>query len=179
MSGRTRKGNIYLRRVLCQCAWAATNKNDCFLASFYRRVRSRKGHQKAIMAVAHRILVIIFHMLREGTEYRELGGDFHAHRNAEKTAMRHVAGLQKLGYYVTLMKAEAPEPVTAREAEATPLPPPTVPLASRRRAGRPCKCADKGIPCTHRNNFAASPGINGVEEIQTHESKRVGADCFS
>ena len=193
LSGRTRKGNVYLRRVLCQCAWAATNTNDCFLASFYRRVRSRKGHQKAIMAVAHRLLVIVFHMLQKGTEYRELGGDFHAHRNAEKTAMRHVAGLQKLGYYVTLQKAALAETVVACGPEAPalssagdslplvadPLPPVAEQEAGRRRPGRPCKCAERGIRCTHRNNSAADSGKQKVEKTQTHENTRVGADCFS
>ena len=193
LSGRTRKGNVYLRRVLCQCAWAATNTNDCFLASFYRRVRSRKGHQKAIMAVAHRLLVIVFHMLQKGTEYREVGGDFHAHRNAEKTAMRHVAGLQKLGYYVTLQKAALAETVVACGPEAPalssagdslplvadPLPPVAEQEAGRRRPGRPCKCAERGIRCTHRNNSAADSGKQKVEKTQTHENTRVGADCFS
>lgn len=193
LSGRTRKGNIYLRRILCQCAWAATNTNDCFLASFYRRVRSRKGHQKAIMAVAHRLLVIVFHMLEKGTAYRELGGDFHAHRNAEKAAMRHVAGLHKLGYYVTLQKAAPAETAVVCGSEAPalsldgdPLPPTVDPLpsvpdqqAGRRRPGRPCKCAEKGIRCTHRNNSTPVSAKQKAGNIQTHENTWVSAECFS
>ena len=53
ISGKTRKGNRYLRRVLCQSAWAASHKKDSHLAALYRRVRIRRGEQKAIMAVAH------------------------------------------------------------------------------------------------------------------------------
>jgi transposase len=53
ISGKTRKGNRYVRRVLCQSAWAASHKKDSHLAALYRRVRSRRGEQKAIMAVAH------------------------------------------------------------------------------------------------------------------------------
>ncbi len=66
LSGKTRKGNVYLRRTLCQCAWAATRKKESQLAALYHRIRSRRGHQKAIMAVAHQLIVIIFQLLREG-----------------------------------------------------------------------------------------------------------------
>jgi len=175
MSGRTRKGNIYLRRVLCQSAWAASHTKDCFLASFYRRVRSRKGHQKAIMAVAHRLLVIVFHLLKGGETYRELGEDFHARKNAEKAAMRHVAGLQRLGYYVTLQKAEEPAPV----AEPEVVPPQTVPQTDKRRRGRPCKCTEKQISCTHRKNTPPAPEKVQAKDYHTTENTRVGADCFS
>ena len=72
ISGKTREGNAHLRRILCQTAWAPTNKRGSYLGSLYRRVRSRRGHQKAIVAVAHQ-LPIIYHMLRDGTPYRELG----------------------------------------------------------------------------------------------------------
>ncbi len=175
MSGRTRKGNIYLRRVLCQSAWAASHTKDCFLASFYRRVRSRKGHQKAIMAVAHRLLVIVFHLLRDGETYRELGEDFHARKNAEKAALRHVAGLQRLGYYVTLQKAAQPVPVAAPAV----VPPVILPQTNKRRPGRPCKCAAKQIACTHKTNTRTGPKHTGEAEYQTIETARVGADCFS
>lgn len=194
LSGRTRKGNVYLRRVLCQTAWASSNAKGCFLASSYRRVRSRRGHQKAIMAVAHRQLVIVFHLLHRGGTYRELGEDFHARRHAEKAAMRHVAGLQRLGYYVTLQKAEtdvqpAPAAVAVESAAAAAEPESSVsgPVreAGRRRPGRPCKCAERKIPCTHQPAFRSGkttpdPSENPVEEdIQPVEPKRVDPECFS
>jgi transposase len=185
LSGKTRKGNVYLRRVLCQSAWAASHARDCFLASFYRRVRSRRGHQKAIMAVAHRLLVIVFHLLNSGGTYRELGEDYHGRLNQEKAALRHVAGLQRLGYYVTLQK---------REAEAASSVPASVPepafgvLATTketgpRRPGRPCKCAARNIPCRHRPAFRP-PSPKTPENLpepdnQTPENARVGPHSFS
>ena len=65
-SGKTRKGNRYLRRALCQSAWCVTQAKDSHLSALYRRVRSRRGEQKAIMAVAHQMLIIIFHIIRDG-----------------------------------------------------------------------------------------------------------------
>jgi transposase len=68
--GRTRKGNRYLRRVLVQCAWAA-RKTPTFLGRTFRRLETRLGGKKAAMAVAHKILVLVYHLLAEGTMYDE------------------------------------------------------------------------------------------------------------
>ena len=76
LSNRTRKGNRWLRRGLCQAAWAATRKNNCYLAAFFYRKAGKHGIRKAIVALAHRILVIAFCLLRDGTEYREAGADY-------------------------------------------------------------------------------------------------------
>ncbi|MEO6759196.1 MAG: hypothetical protein ABIO24_07055 [Saprospiraceae bacterium] len=127
------------------------------------------------MAVAHRLLVIPFHLLKGGETYREVGEDFHARKNAEKAAMRHVAGLQRLGYYVSLQKAEEPAPVAKVEAVS----PQTVTQADRRRRGRPCKRAKKQISCTHRKHTAPDPEKQQATEYQTTENSRVGVDCFS
>lgn len=184
LSGKTRKGNVYLRRVLCQSAWAASHAKNCFLASFYRRVRSRRGHQKAIMAVAHRLLVIVFHLLRGGETYRERGENYHGQLNREKAALRHVEGLQRLGYYVTLQKCE--EPVTSTVTAAVPEAVSTVPAdtdTGPRRRGRPCKCAQRNIPCRHRPASLSPSEINPenipVPEGQNAENAGVGAEGFS
>ncbi|HSX81057.1 MAG TPA: transposase [Candidatus Saccharimonadia bacterium] len=68
--GRTRRGNRYLRRVLVQCAWAA-RKAPTFLGRTFRHLERRLGGKKAAMAVAHKILVIVYHLLLEGTCYEE------------------------------------------------------------------------------------------------------------
>jgi transposase len=68
ISGMTGKGNRYVRRALCQSAWAESHKKDCHLAALFRRLRSRHGEQKAIMAVAHQLLVIKFCVVRQGVE---------------------------------------------------------------------------------------------------------------
>jgi transposase len=102
MSGRTRKGNRYLRRILCQSAWAASHTKDTHLAELFRRIRGRRGEQKAIMAVAHQMLTIIFHIVRDGSVYMELGGNYYDRRKKPKVTRKLVERLQRLGYYVTL-----------------------------------------------------------------------------
>src|SRR5688572_1932555 len=108
ISGKTRKGNRYIRRVLCQSAWAASHKKDSHLAALYRRVRSRRGEQKAIMALAHQLITIIFHIVKEGTVYKELGAGHFDLRNKPKATRKLVERLHKLGYHVTLQPIETP-----------------------------------------------------------------------
>jgi transposase len=145
ISGKTRKGNRYLRRVLCQAAWAASHKKDSHLSALYRRVRTRRGEQKAIMAVAHQLIIIIFHIVRDGSIYQELGASHYDQHNKPKVTRKLVDRLQKLGYYVTLQPIEAPVPI-----EPIPLVvASTTELSQHRKRGRPCKCSERGIPCAH------------------------------
>jgi transposase len=139
ISGKTRKGNRYIRRALCQSAWAASHVKDSHLAGLFRRVRSRRGEQKAIMAVAHQLLTIIFHVIRDGSVYKELGAAYYDRQNKPKVTRKLVERLQKLGYYVTLQPIEAPVEIAS----------PEVPKPQPRRRGRPCKCAERGIECKH------------------------------
>lgn len=134
-STRTRKGNRWLRRALCQSAWAVAHKKNCYLtAQFYRRA-TRHGPRKAIIATAHQLLIIIFHVLRDGTCYRELGGDYFDHLNPERTTRRLSQRLARLGYEVILKPSSSP---------------PAQDNAPPRRRGRPCKCAERGIDCKHK-----------------------------
>src|SRR5262245_41626738 len=73
LSGRTRFANRVLRQALVESARGAVFKRDCYLAAQYRRLVKRRGDKKAIVAVAHSILVIAYHVLRDGASYRELG----------------------------------------------------------------------------------------------------------
>jgi hypothetical protein len=148
ISGKTRKGNRYLRRILCQSAWATTHTKDSHLSALFRRIRSRRGEQKAIMAVAHQLLTIIFHVVRDGSVYQELGAGHYDRQNKPKVTRKLVERLQRLGYYVTLQPIEplddiASPPLTAYE------PSPSDPNQPPRRRGRPCKCAERGIVCKH------------------------------
>ena len=99
--GRTGKGNRYLRRVLVQCAWAARKTPTCIGRTF-RRLESRLGRKKAAMAVAHKILVILYHVLMDGTFYDESRYDCHDAREEEREKKRALAALERLGYNVTL-----------------------------------------------------------------------------
>lgn len=156
MSGKTRKGNPYIRRALCQSAWAAARKKDSHLAALFRRIRARRGEQKAIMAVAHQLLTIIFHIVRDGGVYRELGADHYDRQNKPKVIRKLVERLQRLGYYVTLQEV----PTSQATESAEPVPPANAGPAPVRRRGRPCKCAERGIVCKHNRVQELIPSPN-------------------
>lgn len=102
-SGRTRKGNRYLRRILVECAHA-TERTNTQLGRTYRRFKARKSPQEAAMAVAHKILTIVYHVLSEGTSYDDnrLASDGKEEERRRKHAIRD---LERLGYKVTIDKA--------------------------------------------------------------------------
>lgn len=162
LSGRTRKANPYLRRDLCQAAWAASHTKHTYLSALYRRLRMRCGHNKAIFAVAHQILVIAYHLLLNGEDYRELGGDYFDRQNKGKVVTHLVGRLTNLGFYVTLRSTDdAPAPPVPLATEAladTPASPSPLPGdLPRRRPGRPCKCASRGIVCKHKTGSIPAP----------------------
>jgi transposase len=99
--GRTRKGNRYLRRVLGQCAGAA-RKTPTFIGRTFRRWESRLGRKQAARAVAQKILVIVYHLLRDGTFYDESRYERQDARQEERDKKRALAALERLGYHVTL-----------------------------------------------------------------------------
>ena len=72
-SNRLRKGAPWLKTTLVQCAWAAVRKKDSYLHAQFFRIKARRGPKKAIMAVAASILTAIYHMLKDGTLYQDLG----------------------------------------------------------------------------------------------------------
>jgi transposase len=101
-SGRTRQGNRWLGEVLVECAWAAARTRDTYLAAQFWRLARRIGKKKAAVAVGHSILVLAWHLLAGDCDYADLGGDFFARRDSDRTRQRAVAQLQALGYQVTL-----------------------------------------------------------------------------
>lgn len=103
LSGRTRKGNRWLRRAFCQMAWAATRKKGSYFKTQYRRLVGRRGKQRALLAVAHSLVTVVYHLLRAPQlEYRELGEDYFDRRDAEQTKQALIHRLGKLGFEVTL-----------------------------------------------------------------------------
>src|SRR5881397_1532995 len=104
-SGKTRKGNRYLRRTLIQTALAATRKRDSALQSRYHRVKRQRGHKKAVVAVGHQILEIAYYVMRDRVTYQELGADYFNRRHADRAVRRHVRQLEALGFHVTIEKA--------------------------------------------------------------------------
>lgn len=101
-SGRTRKGNSYLRSVLVQAAWGATMKKNCYLSSQYFRLLKRLGRKKALVAVAHSLLVIIYHVLERDQSYTELGGDYFDRHHVELQRDYYIRRLQLLGLKISV-----------------------------------------------------------------------------
>lgn len=101
-SGRTRKGNQHLRTALVEAARAAARTTDSYLGAQYRRLAARRGANRAAVAVAHSILRIAYHLLRDGTSYVDLGANYFDERQRGRTVQRAVRRIQNLGYVVTL-----------------------------------------------------------------------------
>jgi transposase len=102
LSGRTRKGNTYLRSALVQAAWGASLKKNCYLSSQYFRLVKRLGRKKALVAVAHSLLVIIYHVLQRDQTYTELGGDYFDRHHVEQQRDYYLRRLQMLGLKVSV-----------------------------------------------------------------------------
>ena len=107
LSNRTRKGNRWIRRALCQAAWAASRKKSSYLTALFFRQAARHGRKKAAVATAHQILMIAYHILRDGTVYRELGGNYFDTLHPERTQKRLVARLERLGFQVSVRPRSA------------------------------------------------------------------------
>jgi transposase len=105
-SGKTTKGSRWLRQVLTQAAWAASHTKDTYLAAQYKRLAGRRGKKRALVAVGHTLLVIIYHLLKGGGTYQELGGDFLERLEPERLTRQLVRRLEKLGHQVTLKPKE-------------------------------------------------------------------------
>ena len=99
-SGRTRQGNRWLKRVLVQAAWAAIRVKDGYLGAQFRRIAKRRGEQRALMAVAHSLLTIVYHALKQGTPYQELGASYFDRFDTDRQARYHLRRLAELGYQV-------------------------------------------------------------------------------
>jgi transposase len=107
-SGRTTKGNAWLRVLLVQCAWAAGRSKGTYLQSMFRRLASRRGTKRALVAVGHRLLEIVYAVLKKGQSYRELGADYlDRAQDRERLKTRLVKRLEKLGVKVTVEETQA------------------------------------------------------------------------
>ena len=101
-STRIRKGSPWLKTTLVQCAWAAARTKGSYLQAQFHRIRARRGPKKAIIAVAASILTAIYHMLKDGTMYHDLGPNHFDSRRKEQQKNRLIKRLADLGYAVAL-----------------------------------------------------------------------------
>lgn len=119
-SGRTRHGNAWLRRGLCQSGWVVSRMKDCYLTAVFRRRARTGGVKKATMATAHQILVIAYCILRDKTVYKEQGVDYFDKLNPARTLTRIRKRAAKLGFAVKFealgieMKPEEPKKARGR-----------------------------------------------------------------
>lgn len=102
LKNRSRQGNPYLKTILVQAAASAINTDGSYYQSKFRRLKQRRGHKRALVAIAHAMLVAIYHMIKKGEPYRELGANFVADYEDNRKKNDLVKQLQKLGYSVSL-----------------------------------------------------------------------------
>lgn len=102
MSTRIRKGNKYLKATLVECARAAIRNKQGYLYSRYQRIAARRGGKRALIAVAHTMLIAIYHILKEKVPYHDLGADYYFVINQEKIINRNIRSLEKLGVNVII-----------------------------------------------------------------------------
>ena len=110
LAGRVRQGNQSLRRSLVQAAHAVARTRGTYLSSLFHRLAGRRGKQRAILAVAHSILVSAYHMLVRKQSYNELGHDYLDQLKPAATTRRLVGRLESLGFEVTLQPKVAAAP---------------------------------------------------------------------
>lgn len=104
-SGKTRKGNPWLRTALTEAALGAIRHGRGALAARYRRIMRHRGHKKAVIAVAHAMLVVVWHLLARQTTYHDLGDDYYDRRHADRAKRRALDTLERQGYRVILEPA--------------------------------------------------------------------------
>jgi transposase len=107
LSGRTTRGNVWLRAMLVEAAWTIARTRGSYLHAQSHRIARRRGKPKAVVAVAHGVLVIVYHLLRTGRPYADLGADSFERRDAARLERYHVRRLEQLGYAVTLASPPA------------------------------------------------------------------------
>jgi len=105
LSGASTKGNKQLKTILCEVAASVARSPGTYLHAFYHRIARRRGKPRAMLAVAHSLLVSIYHMLRDQVPYQDLGPDHFDHLHAQRLERHHVRRLEALGFEVRLTPA--------------------------------------------------------------------------
>lgn len=104
---KTRDGNKYLRSALVESATSCIRKKDSYLRAKYKRLARRRGSKKAIVAIAHQLLIIAYHLLTKREPYKELGADYYEKEKIESKKQQAINSLKKLGYEIELIPQTA------------------------------------------------------------------------
>lgn len=104
-SGRTRKGNALLRTTLITCAHAAVKNKKSYFSAQFMRISAHRGRKRAYVAVAHSMLIAIYHILKEGVVFKDLGADYYNQFNKERKINAYLKKLKALGYEMPVVAA--------------------------------------------------------------------------
>jgi transposase len=100
-SGKTRKGNSFLKGILTEVAWAASRTKDSAFSAIYHNIARRRGGKRALIAVAHHILIEIYHVLETGQPYQDIGAGAAHERVIKRREGSMIRSLERAGYSVT------------------------------------------------------------------------------
>jgi transposase len=106
-SGKSTGGNQALKSALAEAAWAAAHTKQTYLSAQYHRIAARRGKQRALLAVAHSILAIAYHLLKEQIPYRDLGANYFDERKQATVVNHLVRRIKNLGFDVELTQVDA------------------------------------------------------------------------
>ncbi len=184
------KGNTHLRAILAECVWAISHTRDNYLAAQYHRLARRIGKKRAIVAVSHSLLGIIYHLLRDEQDYHDLGPHYFQTLDTTRQRDTAVRRLQALGYTVTLHQPEAGTPPqadpavsqaeaatppqghadTVQQAEAVSEPPSAeVPAQQPTGSRAPTGAEDAGVVPPERAHSGRKPGAVAPHKHQRKE----------
>ena len=102
LKGPANRGNVWLRAIMGEVAWGSIRTHGTYFQAQFHRIARRRGRNKAAIAVAHSLLVVVYHVLRTKRPYAELGGNYFDQLDATRLEHHHVRRLEQLGYTVTL-----------------------------------------------------------------------------
>jgi transposase len=102
LKNRSRHGNPHLKAIMVQAACSAINTTGSYYQAKYKHLKTRRGHKRAIVAIAHAMIVAIYHMLKNGTPHRDLGPARVTETNVNRDKDRAIALLRGLGYSVSM-----------------------------------------------------------------------------
>jgi transposase len=104
--GTARRGNIYLKTALVEAAQVAVKKKGSYVRAKFRRLTARRGYKRAIVAIAHKLLIALYHVVK-GANFHDLGEEYLDKLDEQRTANSLVRRLKKLGYHVEVSRAQA------------------------------------------------------------------------
>lgn len=102
-STRIRKGNKFLKATIVECARAAIRHKDSYFYAKYTKIAARRGGKRALIAIAHSMLLAIYHILKKKEHFMDLGSNYFTSMNAEKIINKNIRSLENLGFEVSLM----------------------------------------------------------------------------